>query len=314
MQYYQEALALGSKTGMSLVSDVSPGQIDRLYKTLWKAVFIFEKRFSRFLPSSELSEFNRKSGLKQSISPEFRDILLAAKGMAQKTSGLYNPFVLPLVQSVGYKYSRVPGHETDVVDDHSDKLLTTADKLIIGDDWAQIPYGTAIDLGGCGKGYLADLVANQLPENIKGYWLSFGGDIALGGHDDSGRPWTVKVESAANSASNIAQITTDDVQAVATSGTIVHRGKKAAGAWHHLIDPRTRRPAETDILLATVCDGSALNADVLASCAVILGSKKGLQFLKKHGVKAAVIQCRNDHNEAQIFKFGDSVKIGESHA
>ncbi|HQU01555.1 MAG TPA: FAD:protein FMN transferase, partial [Acetobacteraceae bacterium] len=44
---------------------------------------------------------------------------------------------------------------------------------------------------------------------------------------------------------------------VATSGTSVHRWPTAFGETHHLIDPRTRRPASTDVVQATVVAGSA---------------------------------------------------------
>ena len=40
---------------------------------------------------------------------------------------------------------------------------------------------------------------------------------------------------------------------MATSGTSIHRWQLADGRMtHHLIDPRTRRPADTDVLQATV--------------------------------------------------------------
>lgn len=314
MQYYQEQIALGSKTGLSIVSTAESSQVGLLYNELWRSIFMFERQFSRFLPGSELSMLNRNAGAKQVISSEFREILLAASRLAQETGGLYNPFILPALQASGYSHSRVPGHEQDAVDDHSKKAVTSIDKLEVGDDWARIPYGTAIDLGGCGKGYLADQLRSQLPEIVTGYWLSFGGDIVVGGNDEQGQAWTVNIEAADDPGKNIGTIMSSSACGVATSGTTVHKGKKARKSWHHIIDPRTRQPAETDVLLATVCHDSALYADVLASCAVILGSQQGIPFLKQHAVKSAVLQCQSRDGTTRTMHFGNAIINDNHHA
>lgn len=314
MQYYQECIALGSKTGLSLISNATPAKIENLYRELWKAIFMFERRFSRFLPDSELSVFNRNAGMKQIISPDFRDILIDVCAISNETDGLYNPFILPALQAAGYSHSRVPGHEQDAVDDHSSKSVASIDRLEIGDDWARIPYGTALDLGGLGKGYLAALLRERLPDIVTGYWLSFGGDIAVGGNDKDDQPWTVKIEAAEDQTQEVGMFTVSAPCGIATSGTTIHRGKKAGINWHHIIDPRTRKPAETDVLLATVQHASPLRADVLASCAVILGSKHGMQFLKDQGVKAAVLQCRTGKYKTHVTHFGNNLKLGAVHA
>lgn len=314
MQHYQECLALGSKTGLSLVSEAQPVKIKHLYHELWRAIFLFERRFSRFLPDSELSVFNRNAGMRQTISMQFRDILTAARDLAIETGGLFNPFVLPALQAAGYSHSRVPGHEQDAIDDHSTKAVADINRLEICNDWARIPYGTAIDLGGCGKGYLADQIRLKLPGIISGYWLSLGGDIAIGGYDDHNQPWKVAVEDAYDPSQTSALITVDTACGIATSGVIVHSGQKAGGSWHHIINPRTRQPAKTDILLATVHDVSSLKADVLATCSIILGSKQGLKFLKARGVKSALLQCQAEPGKPNIMHFGKSIELEAVHA
>lgn len=177
-QYYQKQQALGSTVELSIAGDIESTAADELYRQLWHAVFQFERQFSRFLPASELSQFNRNAGVKQIISSEFQDILEKAKAIGAETDGLYNPFILPALQAAGYDHSLVKGYEQDSQDDHSHKVVAPVERLEIGDGWARIPFGTAIDLGGCGKGYLADVLAGMVPSYIHGYWFSLGGDIA----------------------------------------------------------------------------------------------------------------------------------------
>ena len=92
----------------------------------------------------------------------------------------------------------------------------------------------------------------------------------------------------------------DEPFAVATSGTLRRSRQRAGKPWHHLIDPATFEPATTDVLLATVCAATTLEADVLASCAVILGSERAPAFLESKGVKAILLQCQNE-NQSQNF-------------
>ena len=66
---------------------------------------------------------------------------------------------------------------------------------------------------------------------------------------------------------------------VATSGRDYHRWRQG-GIWHHhIIDPRTGRPAQADVLTATVVAPSAAEAEVAAKVAVISGSQAGLEWL-----------------------------------
>jgi thiamine biosynthesis lipoprotein len=76
---------------------------------------------------------------------------------------------------------------------------------------------------------------------------------------------------------------------VATSGTSIHRWTVDGVTSHHLIDPRTGRPASTDIVQATVVDSSALRAEALAKAAVIAGRDASLTLLDRAHVRGAVL-------------------------
>lgn len=299
----QTKLALGGDITLGIVTDMSSNESTQLFAILWRQVYIFERRFSRFLPMSELSVFNSSAGLKTNITPNFIDLLTSAKQLGVETNGLYNPFILPALQRSGYIASAMSGYETDPQTDYSKRVVVSIDNLTIGDTWALIPYASALDLGGCGKGYLADQLGKTLKNHsIVGYWLSLGGDVATMGHDENGDRITLNIQDANN-----LEETTDwivdcpaEYAAVATSGTFQRKGQDVKKDWHHIIDPTTLQPAVTDIRLATVCAGTALRADVLASCAVILGSKKAPDFLKKQGALSVLLQCID--NEGETFE------------
>lgn len=302
--------ALGSDVTLTIISLLDHSQLTDLFTVLWHQIYTFERQFSRFIPMSELTIFNREAGIKTVTSPAFHDLLKAAKHMALKTKGLYNPFILPALQRAGYRRSASPGYENDPQEDYTHRQLVTIDKLHIGDTWAMIPYNAALDMGGCGKGYLADQLAATLSQyDIAGYWLSLGGDICSYGTDEHGEPLTVAIQNAQRLDSTRSEyiVQPGEYAAVATSGTFRRQAQYQAEPWHHIIDPLTGASAVTDIQLATVCAATALEADVLASCAVIVGASAALQFLKDNGATAAYIQYSDKDGMPHTHRFGAAI-------
>ncbi len=311
--YSQTNLALGSEVVLTIVCDDSDSKhAYELLEKLWLSVYQFERRFSRFLPNSELSLFNRSAGCKIPISSEFNEILRASKQMSKKTAGLYNPFVLPALQRAGYTQSFAEGYSNDQHDNYSAYQVVEHTLLELEGSFAMIPYGTAIDLGGCGKGFLADQLAAMAHHAwIVGYWFSVGGDIVGEGFDIDNSPWRISVfntfelEQVGNWVIN----TSGQQFAVATSGTSERKGHN----WHHIIDPRTQKPATSDISQATVYSTTGIEADVLASCAIILGTAEGTKLLKKCEVQAALMKGASPDGEFIEKSFGKALnkKVGQ---
>lgn len=304
-EYSSTNKALGGPVTLGFASDKSHDDADQLMKQLWLEVYAFEKRFSRFISSSELSVFNQRAGSKVSVSPAFEQILRAAEQQALVTEGLYNPFILPALQQAGYVGTADAEYATDASTDYTKRMVADISQLEIGEGYARIPYATALDLGGCGKGYLADQLGATLREaGVAGYWLELSGDIAVFGHDADGKPITVAVQSATEGTLPESITCPSSPSGVATSGTFRRSTQKETLKSHHIIDPRTLQPAETDIALATVQADTALDADVLASCAVIVGSEAAPEYLRQHGARAWVLQALNQKGTYTVTKEG----------
>lgn len=290
-QAFETKQALGGDA--TIVLTIGNGDdTQRIFDEVWRQTFTFERQFSRFIPESVLSQFNRKAGLAIPISSEFKDILKDAIDMSTRTDGLYNPFILPALQRAGYRRSAMPGYENDTYEDYSSHQVVGTDQLVLKGDTAIIPRGTALDLGGCGKGYLADQLAAFLDrQDLAGYWVSLSGDMVTSGVDEHGNPWHTNVQSAAPSAklAGWQVVSMGQRLGIATSGTF-RRDNHSTLKAHHIINPLTLLPAETDILLATIVAKNALEADVLASCAVMVGSRQAPDFLHKQGILAALLQ------------------------
>lgn len=281
--------ALGSTVLLTIVHDQEAVAASILTE-LQAQIVAFEQRFSRFKEDSELTAFNRRAGQRVSTTPSFRALLGTARDYAEKTNGLYNPFILPVLQGAGYR-SSWPDMQAPTAIDFSQRHMAAIGELIIGDDWASIPAGTALDFGGIGKGYLLDQLNEWLlPKRLEGYWLSLGGDILCAGHDLKDALWQVGVQDAAQPDQSIATITnhTGEPLAIATSGIT----KRQGAGWHHIIDPRTGLSAATDLLTATVATSSGVMADIAAKTIIIAGEAQAKRYKAADDIQGYILQTR----------------------
>ncbi len=156
------------------------------------------------------------------------------------------------------------------------------------------PVGLRFDLDGVAKGWLADRALDLL-DGSRSAVVDADGDIAI--RLARGDRWAVGIadpDLAGHDLAVLELLARDDRPAtrfgVATSGTSVHRWLGRDGvARHHLIDPRTGRPAATDIVQATILAGTAREAEAWAKTAVILGSEAATVALDRPGIEGAIL-------------------------
>ncbi len=150
------------------------------------------------------------------------------------------------------------------------------------------------DLDGVAKGWIADR-ALALLRDWPAAVVDADGDIAM--RTATGVAWEVAIDDPRPGATDELAVlrfhhrAPCGLVAVATSGTSVHRWEGGVDGVprHHLIDPRTRLPADTDVIQATVIAASAREAEVLAKAAVIAGSETGLERLERSAAWGAVV-------------------------
>jgi thiamine biosynthesis lipoprotein len=255
-------------------------------------VYAFEARLTRFDAQSELSRFNASAGRTVAVSPLLEALLRASLIAAERTGGLVNAAVLPALLAAGYDETiervRARGaHRDGAV---GNQVLPApppprplAELLELGSGWARLRPGAAVDLGGVGKGWLADRLAERFENAV----VNLGGDVRALGDGPDGSGWTiglcdgycVRVRDAG----------------VATSGIA---GRHWRGG-HHLVDPRTGLPAATDVAAVSVVAGDAVTAEVLAKGAAILGSELGPSWACARGAATIrVVTTRDPANDS----------------
>lgn len=152
-----------------------------------------------------------------------------------------------------------------------------------------LPAGVTIDAGGIGKGLAADLTARMLVDlGAEGAMVNLGGDLRA-----VGRPladgWTITVPDPLHAERELLRLALGE-GGVATTSRLLRRWSTTNAEAHHLIDPRTGRPADTDIVAVAAVAAEAWRAEAFAK-AVFLG---GCAVLDGLGASAHAVIVRAD--------------------
>ena len=237
--------------------------------------------WSRFRPESELSELNRSQGRWFPVSPTLWDALDKARWAFSATEGLFDPTVHDRLVDLGYDRTFRDMAATGT-EELSASMAPIGFGAVVFDDKAraiQLPDDRAIDLGGIGKGLAADLVtASAIAKGATSVCLGLGGDIRVRGPGpDADAAWNIQIQHPVDDRVLGSFPLIDE--ALVQSTTLFRRWEHGGRSVHHLIDPRTGQPSETDLVGAVVTGVNAWLAEVVAKSAILLGSTAGLTLL-----------------------------------
>jgi thiamine biosynthesis lipoprotein len=156
---------------------------------------------------------------------------------------------------------------------------------------AYLPEGMRIDLGGIAKGYTAGQAVDLLGR-LGPCLVDAGGDLAAGAAPTGMPGWPVSLTTPwageGDSPQHLLMVWLREAS-IATSGIDWRRWEHQGRTVHHLIDPRSGAPAETDALTATVLDPDPARAEGWATAALVLGMAGGLAVLSMRGLAGALV-------------------------
>jgi FAD:protein FMN transferase len=249
----------------------------------------WEQVLSRFRYNSELTRLNQTFERPVPVSQVLWDVFQVAQEAEEKTNGLVTPTVLNAMIQAGYDrtFDELPYFTTTLPDTPE----TTAAPLIFipfneADRTITLPRGLGLDFGGVAKGWAAHQTVKRL--QVEGPALvDAAGDIAISGPRAGGSPWQIGVADPFHKGEEIETLFLNQC-GVATSGKDRRRWTRDGVFQHHIIDPFTNRPAETDVLTVTVVAPDVMQAEAAAKAAFIQGSHAGLEWIEARPEFAAL--------------------------
>ncbi|MCB0255964.1 MAG: FAD:protein FMN transferase [Anaerolineae bacterium] len=272
-------------------------QVDRV---MAQAVHRFEEaeaELSRFRPDSGLSRLNASAGQgPQRVSPLLWTVLTHAVEAARQTHGIFDPTLLDLLRATGYNRSFEllgNGNSSKTVAPSKSPWGWHCIRLFEAGGLVELPAGFGIDLGGIAKGWTVDRVAVSLATH-GAVLVDAGGDIRAIGAPE-GQPWPVAVQDPFDETKDRAILALAD-GAVATSSIGRRRWQAGGKTMHHLIDPRTGQPSNSDLHTVTVLAKTAEAAEVAAKTALLLGTAAGADWLAQQDLRGLLIDRRGQEH------------------
>jgi thiamine biosynthesis lipoprotein len=232
-----------------------------------------------------------KTGAPFSLAPSILPLITSAQTLSTQSEGLFNPAIGQLVKLWGFHSDErdeqlPPPAQTDI-----DALLASApnmnDIAIDGLTMRGSNENLHLDFGGFAKGYAVDIAINHLRElGVENAIINAGGDLrAIGRHDD--RAWRIGIRQPRGEGV-FASVDIEGDESVFTSGDyerfFEHDGKR----YHHIIDPRTGRPAN-QTRSVTVIHRNGATADAAATALFVAGPKDWHRIARAMGIKYVML-------------------------
>ena len=233
-------------------------------------IYSIERVISKTLPESDIYRLNH--GETVECDPITLELLRVAVDVQTVSDGLFDPTVASAVElwNACGRENRLPTEaELDAC-----RASIGADKIAVKGTSVALASGTMLDLGGVGKGYAEQAVAEHIAANaekygIVGYMLDFGGMVGVFGKKSDGSPYRVGLKDPDGENSRGAVRLSSGY--VSVSGDYERFVTVDGQKYHHIIDPRTAYPGDSGVRAVTVvCDNGAV-ADALSTAFFLMG-------------------------------------------
>ena len=257
-----------------------------------KRVMDIEDTMSAFKPDSDVSRINANAG--KDFVPVSADTMLLLKRsqyFSEISEGAFDITAAPLVGlwGVGKKQRYIPG-EAEI---QQTKSLVGYRDLILDEAGGRAMLarrGQSIDLGGIAKGYAADEARRILHEHgTQNALVNLGGNIWAMGQKNGLQPWRIGVQHPLEPTSVAMGDLLIEDKTVVTSGSYEkyfwHNGLRV----HHILDPRSGKPADTGLLGVSVVGDCSMDMDALATAVFVLGPEKGIRLLQRLNAQGVFI-------------------------
>lgn len=268
----------------------------------------YERLFSRHIPESDIARLNAAWGDEVEIGVETYALLQASRHYCAMSGGVFDISVGPALQLWDFARGVIPeaselARSTSHIDWRMLQIRSEAEKegyppdeglrsnALGGVDgrhghspryYARLtdPEGV-IDVGGIAKGYIADKLAARLDAcSIQNYVINLGGNVVVKGRRPDGEHWKVGIQDPRRARPALRAIEVVDASAV-TSGTCERSFTKNGVLYHHILDPKTGRPVDTDVAGVTVVAARSLDSEGYSTTLLALGIEKGCSLARE---------------------------------
>lgn len=245
-----------------------------------------EAVLSHWRKDSALSVFNASASTDwQAVPVELVQTVELARRIAKDTEGALDITLAPVIEAFGFA-PKLQGESSKAPVTGWQHLESRLDPPALKKDVPQL----RINVASVTEGFVMDELVRLLRQRgLSDFLLEVGGEVVAIGHAPDGKPWQVGVQTPEAAQGDAMQTLPLTNQCMATSGT--YRHNKDHGKQSHLIDPRTLKPVEHDLVSVTVLHESCALADGYATALMVLGPERGAEIAKRLNLRVLWISA-----------------------
>lgn len=257
---------------------------------------------SDYIDSSEINRLSATSGSGKyvKVSPYLFNILVVANQAAKLSNGAYDVTIGPVVRL--WRKARKSKIFPDK-DSIADALQRTGYRYMHLDTINQSVWlekkGMQLDVGGLGKGYVAQIALDLVRDaGFASAMVNAGGKIAIGDAPPGTPGWLIGINVPGEKQAVMQQLLVLKNTAVATSGDIYQYLDFNGKRYSHIVDPKTGIGLLHSANVTAIAPGG-VTADWLATACSILSPKKAMRLIKHFNNGALLISRKEGEHIVQ---------------
>lgn len=257
-----------------------------------------DDKMSVFKENSDVSMINKKAGISaHQVGEDTYFVIKKAVEYSKLSEGTFDPTIRPVVSlwRIGSNNPRIPSKNEITKNlklvNYEDIILSEEDNSIGLKHVKQ-----AIDVGGIAKGYAADEVKKIFKNyKIKSALIDLGGNIFALGKKPDNTLWKVGIQNPFNNRGEYVGLISVENRSIVTSGNYERYFMKNGKTYHHIIDPKTGYPSESEIISATIISDYSIDGDGLSTGVYIMGLEKSTKIIEAlKGIEAIFITINKE--------------------
>jgi thiamine biosynthesis lipoprotein len=256
---------------------------ESLFPEIFEEIQRLENILSVHVEGSDLDLLKDNAGIKPvKVSKDTIKIIEKSITYSELTNGLFDITSGPLINlwGIGTESAKIPS-ENEINEAVS---LIDYNKIKINKEESTVyleEKGMIADLGAIAKGYIADKIEEKLQTlGIESAIINLGGNVQLIGAKPDGTLFRIGIQDPDETrGGNIGIYTGKDVTIV-SSGDYERYFIQDGVRYHHILNPKTGYPADTEIKSVSIITDESFEADALSTSVLLSGWDKGIEMVE----------------------------------
>ena len=264
----------------------------------------YDAMFSKTNENSEISKINQAAGQPVEVSDDMITIIKKGLYYSRLSQGAFDITIGSVSNLWDFKSEEPVIPAADAVAAAQNHV--NFQNIILKNNTVTLTDpNTQLDVGAIAKGYIADRLKDYLKENgVKHAVINLGGNVLTLGTKADGSDYNIAIQKPFDkSGEAIASVKISD-KSVVTTGNYQRYFEKDGKIYHHVLDPKTGMPCETDLYSVSIITVSSLTADALSTVCFLKGYQEALALVNQlNNVDAVFVTSDNKvHYSANFLK------------